>query len=308
MLNWDTRRETPGRDYIGYGPNPPSVQWPNGARLALNFVINYESGSERSFAAGDNRNESVGEMPRSVDPATRDLALESVYEYDSRAGVYRLFRLFDRFNVKCTVFAAAMALEVNPYVGRWIGEGGHEACGHGWRWEEPSQYSREEERSRILRAVDSFEKTTGQRPVGWLSRWNPSPHTRELLVEEGGFIYDSDAYNDDLPYYVDVHGKSFLILPYTAVHNDARFFFGGYSSPTDFLDYCIRGLDYLWEEGASVPRMMSIGIHGRWAGQPSRASALREFIEYAREKGDVWFARRCDIARWWLDAAPASSI
>lgn len=299
----------PARDFVGYGRHPPRVEWPDGARVALSLVLNYEEGSERSFWAGDARNEGLGEVPRAVDPSYRDLATESVYEYGSRAGVQRLLRLFDRCRVRCTLFAAAVALEVNPEIAAWARESGHEVCGHGYRWSEDWTVSREEEAERIRLAVASIAATVGQRPVGWYNRWMPSRHTRALLVEEGGFLYDSNAYNDDLPYYVTVSGKPHLVVPYTLTYNDSHYAYGHFGGPDDFLAYCRRGLDYLWEEGADVPRMMSIGLHPRLTGQAARASALRDFIEYALAKDRVWIATRAEIASWWrLRQPPAAGV
>jgi peptidoglycan/xylan/chitin deacetylase (PgdA/CDA1 family) len=200
--------------------------------------------------------------------------------------------------------AAAVARERNPEVCSWLREAGHEPCAHGWRWAEEWLLSREEEAERIRQAIDSIERTCGERPVGWYSRWMPSEHTRELLVEEGGFLYDSNAYNDDVPYWVQVGGRPHLVVPYTLTTNDLRFVNGTLGGPADFFDTCRRALDYLWEEGAECPRMMSIGLHPRWTGQPARASALAEFIEYAIGKGEVWFARRRDIAAWWRERCP----
>lgn len=293
-----------GRDFVGYGRHVPVVAWPNGARVAVSLVLNYEEGSERSFAFGDSMNETLGESPRSVDPRYRDLATESVYEYGSRAGVFRLLRLFEQFQLPCTLFAAAVALERNLEVAEAIKDLGLDICAHGWRWSEDWTVSREEEAERIARAVASITASCGQRPVGWYSRWMPSAHTRELLVAEGGFLYDSNAYNDDLPYYVRVGDASHLVIPYSLTYNDARYVTGATGSPGEFLDYCRRGLDYLWDEGAEAPRMLSIGLHARLSGQAGRASAVRDFIEHALGKGDVWFARRQDIANWWLTHYP----
>lgn len=296
-------KDVPGgrRDFVGYGRNPPRVRWPGDARVALNFVINYEEGSESSHPAGDGRNEAgLAEIPYAMGREYRDLAAESVYEYGSRAGIWRLQRLFDRYDFKVTFFAAAVALERNPEVGAWIRERGHEPCSHGWRWEEVWRLSREQERDHIRWAVDSIAKTCGERPRGWYCRYGPSVHTRELLVEEGGFEYDSDAYNDDLPYFTEVGGKRHLVVPYSLTYNDAKFSMPpGYAHPGDFFELCRRGLDYLWEEGSTHPRMMSIGLHPRLVGQAARTHPLREFIDYARAKGGVWFATRLEIARWW---------
>jgi peptidoglycan/xylan/chitin deacetylase (PgdA/CDA1 family) len=277
------------------------VRWPEGARVAVNLVINYEEGSEVHMGA-DGRNESgLGELAYDIGPGVRDLALESMYEYGSRAGIWRLQRLLDAARVPCTVFACAVAIERNPEVAAWLAESPHEVCSHGWRWEEMWRLDRDTERAHLRAAIASFEQTLGRRPVGWYCRYGPSVHTRELVVEEGGFLYDADAYNDDLPYFVEVSGRRHLVVPYSLTYNDARFVRAqGYGGPADFLDHLTRGLDWYWSEGATHPRMMSVGLHPRLAGQAARASALAEFIRYAQAKGGVWFARRDDIARWWL--------
>ena len=291
------------RDFAGYGKDVPRVEWPNGARLALSLVVNYEEGSEYNIPDGDGRNEGYGEISYTMRPDIRDLSTESIYEYGSRAGVWRLLRLFKQYDIKVTFFACAVALERNPAVGQAIREDGHEACSHGYRWEEPWEMSSvKEERERIHKTITSFQKTVGERPYGWYTRYGPGIHTRELLVEEGGFLYDSNAYNDDLPYFVPVGEKEHLVVPYTHTYNDGRFVLTpGYASPWDYFENCRRGIQYLWEEGATHPRMMSIGLHPRWVGQAGRTSALREIIDYAFDLGNVWFARRVDIARWWMD-------
>ena len=290
----------PKRDVVGYGRYVPRVTWPEGARVAVSIVLNWEEGSEYSKVAGDGRNEGLAEIPYLMEPEYRDLAAESVYDYGARAGVWRIQRLVDSFKIPITFFGAAVAFERNPEVGAWLREAGHEPCSHGWRWEEVWTLSREEEKAHMDAAVASIEKTCGERPLGWYCRYGPSIHTRELLVEEGGFVYDSDAYNDDLPYYTEVNGKRHLIVPYSFTYNDGRYVLAqGFSDPSSFFDQCRRGFDYLWEEGATHPRMMSIGLHSRWAGQAGRTSGLRDFIEHALDKGDVWFTRRIDIANWW---------
>ena len=293
----------PRRVFPGYGRRQPKVVWPNGAKVAVNLVVNYEEGSEYSKPAGDGRNEGLAEIPYVMDTQYRDLCAESVYEYGSRAGIWRLMRLFDEYDVKVTFYACAVALERNPEVGQWIQEAGHEPCSHGWRWSEHWLFDREQERQHMQWAVESIERTCGERPLGWYCRYGPSVNTRELVVEEGGFVYDADAYNDDLPYFTEVKGKRHLVVPYTLTYNDGRYVLPqGFSGPGDFFDICRRGLDeYLREGEAGYPKMMSIGLHPRWVGQAARVNALREFIEYAQAKGDVWFARRIDIARWWLE-------
>jgi peptidoglycan/xylan/chitin deacetylase (PgdA/CDA1 family) len=292
----------PKRDLVGYGRRVPHARWPDDARVAVSLVLNYEEGSEYAYPNGDRRNDGLTEVIYAMDPQYRDLCAESVFEYGSRAGVWRVERLLTEYRIPITFFACAVALERNREVGAWLHEAGHEPCCHGWRWEEMWRLSREEEAEHIRLAIESMKETCGERPLGWYCRYGPSVNTRELVVEEGGFVYDSDAYNDDLPYFVEVKGKRQLIVPYSMTYNDGKFgLLPAYGSPADFLDNLKRGLDQLWDEGATHPRMMSIGLHPRLIGQASRTHALREFIDYALKKGGVWFCRRIDIARWWLD-------
>lgn len=289
------------RDLVGYGRYTPRVVWPGEARVAINIIVAYEEGSEASWAAGDGRSERLGEIDYPRDPAFRDFATESVYQYGSRAGVWRLARLLDEFDLKATFLGCSVAFELNQAVADYVHEAGHEPASHGWRWEDTWKLSRDEERDRIRRSVAGIEAACGERPYGWYSRTMRSESTRELLVEEGGFVYDSDAFDDDLPYFVEVSDRQHLVMPYTMIYNDSRYLPGqGFSGPNDFVDHCRRGFDCLWDEGATYPKMMSIGLHPRWAGQPARSRALKDFIEYALAKGGVWFARRIDIARWWI--------
>jgi peptidoglycan/xylan/chitin deacetylase (PgdA/CDA1 family) len=272
--------------------------------VALSVVLNVEEGSERSWAAGDGLNEGLGEVPRRVDPRYRDLATESVYEYGSRVGIFRLLRLFARRDMRVTAFAAARALEINTDAASCLAEQGHEICAHGYRWAEAWLMGREQEALAIEMAVASLRASTGARPVGWYSRWMPSLNTRELLVEAGGFLYDSDAYNDDCPYYVWVSDQWHLVLPYSLTYNDSLYSYGYLTSPSDFVDYCRRGMKFLLEEDDEVPRLMSIGLHPRLSGQAARASAVAEVLDYALGRDDVWIAARADIARYWLGAHP----
>lgn len=236
-------------------------------------------------------------MAYAFPPDIRDLAKESTYEYGSRVGVWRLLRLFDELDVKSTFFGCAMAFERNPDVAHAARQAGHDLLSHGWRWEEHWRLDRDAEREHIQRAVDSFKTTWGSAPMGWYCRYGPSVNTCELIVEHGGFLYDSDAYNDDLPYFVEVNSQRHLVVPYSLTYNDIQ----GDRSPALFLDYLKRGLDELWLEGSQGrPKMMSVGLHPRLVGQAARTNALREFIEYAKAKGGVWFARRDDIAEHWL--------
>jgi peptidoglycan/xylan/chitin deacetylase (PgdA/CDA1 family) len=288
----------PVRDLVGYGQNPPRAQFPGGANVAVNIVVNYEEGSEYSHALGDGHNDSLAEIDYPFPREIRDLATESMYEYGARVGVWRLLRLFEEYGVHSTFFACAQAFELNPEVATAARELGHDLVSHGYRWEEHWRMTRDEEAQRIRDAVESFEKTWGTAPNGWYCRYGPSVNTRELLVENGGFLYDSDAYNDDLPYFVQVEGKRHLVVPYSLTYNDIQ----GTRSPGDFFEYLRRGLDELWIEGErGTPKVMSVGLHPRLIGQAGRVNVLREFIEYAQVKGKVWFARRDDIANLWVN-------
>jgi peptidoglycan/xylan/chitin deacetylase (PgdA/CDA1 family) len=288
------------RDVEGYAGKPPVFEWPGGAALALSLVINDEEGSERDFAT-DGVNEGLGEIPYAFPANVADLCVESTYEYGGRAGIWRLLGILDDYQVPATMFAAAVALQRKPAVTAAIKAAGHEVCSHGWRWEEVWALEREEEREHIVRAVDLIRDCVGERPVGWYCRYGPSEATRELLVEEGGFLYDSDSYADDLPYFVDVKGTRHLVVPYSMLYNDIRFALGaGYGSPGDFAELCTRAIRELLREGrGGHPKMMSIGLHARWVGQAGRASALREIIEMALAEGDVWITTRREIAQWW---------
>jgi len=295
---------SPARDLIGYGPNPPKVRWLNDARVAVQIVVNYEEGSELSYAMGDDENDGLSEMPTAV-VGSRDLAIESTYEYGSRAGIWRLFRIFDSLGVQVTFFASAVAFERNRAVAATAVSRGDEIAGHGYRWSHHWEMTRLQEREAITRAVGTLEEITGSRPRGWYSR-KMSVNTRELLVEIGGFTYDSESYNDDLPYWTLVNGTAHLVVPYAVVANDARFIVAqGYSSPDDFLAYAKLTLDRLRNDGDDISRMMSLGLHPRLAGSPARADAVARFIDYARQSDDVWIARRIDIADTFRTQVPA---
>jgi peptidoglycan/xylan/chitin deacetylase (PgdA/CDA1 family) len=266
----------------------------------------YEEGSEYSVLWGDDRNDGWGEYADpGVQPPHRGPGTESHYEYGSRAGVWRLARIFDDAGVQVTVSAAAAALELNPAVPAWMREGGHDLLGHGWRWNEPWTVSRDEERVLISRAIETFERVLGSRPVGWNSRSWPSESTRSLLLELGGFIYHSEGYSDDVPYYESIDGTPMLVVPYSKTYNDSRYLMSpGFSSPRDFLDTLTLGLDQLVLEGGRRCSMMTVAVHARWSGQAARAAVMRKFIEYAQATPGVRFMRRDDIARWWLDTYP----
>lgn len=297
------------RDFVGYGANPPDPQWPGGARLALQIVMNYEEGSEYSIPDGDGVSETyLTEVPgASLGPGKRDLIVESIYEYGSRAGFWRLMRLFAEREMHVTVFGAALALERNPDAAAAIRRAGHEVCSHGRRWVGFQEMSEAQERQEMRSAVASIERTIGERPYGWYCRYAPSLQTRRLVVEEGGFLYDSDAYNDDLPYWVDVEGKNHLVIPYTLDVNDMKFSVApGFSAPSGYFEYMRDAFDVLYREGKTQPKMMSVGLHTRLAGRPGRAGALERFLDYVKQFDDVWICRRVDIARHWIAKHPAN--
>jgi peptidoglycan/xylan/chitin deacetylase (PgdA/CDA1 family) len=297
--------EGPPRELVGYGEHPPTVRWENDAKVAVQIVVNYEEGSEKTFAMGDGENDILYELPFKLDDQ-RDLAVESMYEYGTRAGIWRLFRVFDAAGIPVTFFAAAVALERNPTVAQKLARRGDEPAGHGYRWSNHFEMTRDEEREAIKRAVVSIEQTTGVRPLGWYCR-EMSVNTRELVVEHGGFVYDSDSYNDDLPYWTVILGRAHLVVPYGLVVNDARYVVPqGFGSPEHFFEMAKAHLDRLRNDGDDVPRMMSIGLHPRISGNPARSDALARFIEYGQSLGDVWFARRIDIANTFIAQEPAS--
>jgi peptidoglycan/xylan/chitin deacetylase (PgdA/CDA1 family) len=251
---------------------------------------------------GDADQESMTEWGSYQFPdGVRNLAMESMYEYGARVGIWRILDILQQANVPATFHACAVAFEQNPDVARAAVELGHEICSHGYRWEEVFRLSEAEEREHIRLAIESFERTCGKRPVGWYCRYGASVHTRRLVAEEGGFLYDSDAYNDDVPYFVDVEGKPHLVVPYTSDVNDFRYWNSpGLSQASDFLEYMKESFDVLYEEAADGLRMMSIGLHPRMVGRPGRVRAIKRFIEYAQGHEGVWFTTREEIAKAWL--------
>jgi allantoinase len=294
---------TSQRDFVGYGQRLPKVKWPKNARLALTFALNYEAGSERSVAFGDQAPETFGEFPSYGAPPKRDLAIESIFEYETRVAIWRILRAFDKYSVKTTFFAAAKTLETNPEAAKEIVRRGHEICSHGYRWVEHFTLSRDEEREAIRKAVASIEKITGQRPLGWYCR-EPSENTIELLVNEGGFLYDSDVYNDDLPYYVHVNDRKFLLIPYTPDVNDFHYFSNRFANSREFYEYLKDSFDFMYAEGRENPTMMNVGLHVRISGRAGRTVAVDRFLKYVKSKPKVWIARRVDIAKWWLEHYP----
>jgi peptidoglycan/xylan/chitin deacetylase (PgdA/CDA1 family) len=289
----------PPRDLVGYEGNPPKVVWPGGARIAISLVVNYEEGSELSIGDGDATREPGG--PHYFPLTARDLGVEGHYEYGSRVGYWRLLDVFDELDVKCTFYACAVALERNRDAAVEMRKRGHDVISHGWRWENHNLLTMEEEREHIRRAIVSITETTGERPLGWYCKYGPSVHTRELVAEEGGFLYDSDAYNDDLPYWTMVGSKKHLVIPYSLQTNDGKFNWDAFGSPLDFEKHLKANFDCLYREGQTHPKMMSIGLHLRLSGHPARAHALHKFIAYAKSFPGVWFARRIDIANHWIE-------
>ncbi len=298
------------RDLVGYGANPPHPKWQGDAKIALQIVLNYEEGSEYSIPDGDDTSEIyLREVPgSSMGKGMRDLQVESVYEYGSRAGFWRLMRLFKAKDIPVTIFGAALALERNPAAVEAIVDAGYDICCHGWRWIGYHLLDEAEEREHIKKAITSLKKLTGDRPLGWYCRYAPSLNTRRLIVEEGGFLYDSDAYNDDLPYWVEVEGKSHLIIPYTLDNNDMKYCVApGFNSGNDFYTYLKDAFDVLYAEGETSPKMMSVGLHARLAGKPGRIAALAKFIDYVQSHERVWICRRLDIANHWIKHHPPVS-
>jgi putative urate catabolism protein len=294
------------RDMIGYGAHPPDPKWPGGARLALQFVINYEEGGENSILHGDPASEASISEIAGAQPlyGVRNVNMESVYEYGSRVGFWRLLRVFAQRKLPFTAFAVGMALERNPEAAAAMAEAGHEIATHGWRWINYQYVGEETERAHIRAAIDSITKLTGSRPLGWY-QGRVSPQTRRLVVEEGGFLYDADAYNDDLPYWLVVAGKPQLIVPYTLDNNDMRFASApGFVTGDDFFTYLRDAFDVLYAEGAHAPKMMSVGLHLRVAGRPGRLAALQRFLDHVQRHDKVWICRRLDIARHWIKHHP----
>jgi len=296
------------RDMIGYGATPPHAHWPDNAKLALQFVINYEEGAENSVLHGDAAAEAflseiIGAQPIA---GARHMNMESLYEYGSRAGFWRLYRVFTSRGLPVTVYGVAMALERNPPAVAAMIAAGWEVASHGYRWIDYQHVPESVERQHLRKAIEIHSRVTGERPLGWyLGRC--SPNTRRLVAEEGGFIYDADSYADDLPYWDAAHGKPQLIVPYTLDANDMRFATAqGFNSGEQFFAYLKDTFDVLYREGASLPRMMSVGLHCRLAGRPGRTAALERFLDYAREHDRVWITRRIDIARHWIATHPAA--
>jgi len=293
------------RDFIGYANRPPNPQWPDGARLAVNFVMNYEEGSEPSIQDGEGYTENGLTEAHGLNQVKsgRDLAAEGMFEYGSRVGFWRLMRLFQERGLPMTLFACALALERNPEAAAAVRDSGFDICCHGWRWVKHFELPEAEERAHIARAVASLEKTVGQKPAGWYCRYGPSVNTRRLVVEHGGFLYDSDYYGEELPFWVTVEGKGHLVVPYSLVNNDGKYA-GWMGTSDDWFSFVRDAFDMLYTEGADRPKMMSVGLHMRLIGHPARAAGLQRLLDHMMARKGVWITRRLDIARHWAGVHP----
>ena len=298
------------RDLVGYGPNPPRAAWPGAARLALQIVLNYEEGGENCILHGDAASEAFLSEIVAAQPlaGVRHISMEQIYEYGARVGVWRILRLFERKGIPLTVFAVAMAAERNPAVIRAMVDAGHEIASHGYRWINYQEVPEAVERGHLVRAMDVLTGLAGARPLGWYTG-RTSPNTRRLVAEYGGFLYDADDYNDDLPYWAMVEGRPQLIVPYTLDANDMRFASPqGFNSGDQFLGYLKDSFDVLYAEGRDTPRLMSVGLHCRLVGRPGRLAALERFLDYALTHEAVWFCRRVDVARHWHAHHPFTPV
>jgi putative urate catabolism protein len=294
------------RDLIGYGRTPPHAQWPHQAKIAVQFVINYEEGGESCILHGDAASEAflseiVGAKPF---VGLRHMNMESCYEYGSRSGFWRLHRMFGDRQIPVTVYGIAMALERNPEAVAAMQAADWEIASHGWRWIEYKDFGEAQEREHLQQAIAIHQRVTGSRPQGWYTGRN-SPHTRQLVVEAGGFLYDSDSYADDLPYWVYDYDRPHLVIPYTLDNNDMRFATPqGFNSGDQFFAYLRDAFDLLYAEGETAPKMMSVGLHCRLVGRPGRAAALARFLDYVQQHDRVWLCRRVDIAHHWHQVHP----
>lgn len=297
------------RDFVGYGRTPPDPQWPGDARLALVVVLNVEEGAEPSIPDGDPASEAAltDAIPGEVEAGRRDFVAETLFEYGSRVGFWRLHDLFAERGVKLTINACAQALARNGEIAAAIRDGDLDLCCHGDRFVRHYRMSEGEERGVIATAVRGIEAAVGRPPLGWQSRYSSSEATRRLLVEHGGFLYDADSYADDLPYWVAVAGRPHLVVPHSFTHNDNRLATAKLGTADDFYDHLAAAFRVLHAEGARHPRMMTVSLHGRISGQPSRFEAVRRFLDLAQSHSDVWFAERSEIAQHWMATHPAEA-
>ena len=289
------------RDMIGYGSKDQKIKWPNNARIAVQIVLNYEEGAENCVLNGDNNSEIfLSEIIGAQPIKGRHINMESLYEYGSRAGFWRLHKLFQEKKIPITVFGVGMALEKNPEVCNAIIEANYEVASHGWRWIDYQNIKKAEEKKHMKLAIQAHTKIFGERPKGWYTG-RCSPNTRDLVMEDGGFLYDSDSYSDDLPYWETRNKKKQLIIPYTLDNNDMRFATNqGFNTGDHFFSYLKDSFDVLYEEGKTNPKMMSVGLHCRLIGKPGRVQSLKKFLDYILKHEDVWICKRIDIAKHWI--------
>lgn len=296
------------RDTVGYGPNPPHPRWPDAARICLSLVISYEEGGETSVLHGDAQSETVLAEVAGLSPIVggRDLNTESIYDYGSRAGYWRLHRLVQERGLPATVYAVTMALERNPAVAEAATAAGFEMVSHGHRWIDYAAMPEDDERADIARSVEIITRLTGRRPVGWYTG-RPSVNTRRLVIEEGGFVYDSDSYADDLPYWDTGCGRPHLVIPHQFDTNDSKLVHtNGFTNGRAWEDYLCDSFDVLYAEGATAPKMMTVSLHPRIAGRPGRSAGFARFLDHVMDHPHVWVATREDIAHHWINTHPCT--
>jgi putative urate catabolism protein len=289
------------RDMIGYGQKNFKVEWPNNARIALQIVLNYEEGAENCVLNGDKYSEVfLSEIIGAQPIKGRHMNMESLYEYGSRRGFWRLHKLFQEKKLPITIFGVGMALKKNPEICEAIKNANYEIASHGWRWIDYQNINKSEEKKHMKLAINTIKKIFGERPLGWYTG-RCSPNTRDLVFEDGGFLYDSDSYSDDLPYWEIRNKKKQLIIPYTLDNNDMRFATNqGFNTGEHFFTYLKDSFNALYEEGKTSPKMMSVGLHCRLIGKPGRIQSLKKFLDYVLKHDDVWVCKRIDIAKHWI--------
>ena len=289
------------RDFVGYGSKGKKISWPNEAKLALQFVLNYEEGGENSVLNGDKYSETfLSEIIGAKAIKGRHMSMESIYEYGSKAGFWRLDKLFKENKIPVTIFGVGLALKQNPEVCNAIKNGDYEIAAHGYRWIDYQDIKKSVEKKHMQQAIKIIKDIFGSRPLGWYTG-RCSPNTRDLVFEDGGFLYDSDSYSDDLPYWEERGKKKQLIVPYTLDNNDMRFATNqGFNTGDHFYNYLKDSFDVLYEEGKTNPKMMSVGLHCRLIGRPGRIQSLKRFIDYVSKFDDIWICKRVDIAKHWI--------
>ena len=289
------------RDMVGYGSKDKKIRWPNNARIAVQIVLNYEEGAENCVLNGDKNSEVfLSEIIGAQPVKGRHINMESLYEYGSRRGFWRLHKIFQEKKIPITIFGVGMALTKNPQICKVLKSSNYEVASHGWRWIDYQNIKKSEEKKHMKMAINAHTKIFGKRPLGWYTG-RCSPNTRDLVFEDGGFLYDSDSYSDDLPYWETRNNKKQLIIPYTLDNNDMRFATNqGFNTGDHFYSYLKDSFDALYEEGKTHPKMMSVGLHCRIIGKPGRIQALKKFLDYIKKHKNVWICKRVDIAKHWI--------